>query len=62
MSKASNYQSAFIYLFENIGGEDVFLDAIELYPLPVKTSKIAIDDFDGDRDVDVIIHSFLIGL
>lgn len=58
VSKTSNFLGAHIYLFENTGGEEIFSDGIIIYDLPQKTSKVAIDDFDGDRDMDLVIHSY----
>lgn len=46
-----------LYYFENIGGQDVFASAQLIYTFQNNPSKISIDDYDGDLDMDIVVHN-----
>ncbi len=46
-----------LYYLENIGGQDVFANAQLIYTFQNEPSKISIDDYDGDLDMDIIAHN-----
>ncbi len=51
-----NNSASSIYFFENTGSSDIFLNGAFIYPLPGNTSRISIDDYNGDQDMDIVIH------
>ncbi len=48
---------SFVHSFENVGGSEIFQNGTTIYTLPDNTSRTSIDDYDGDQDMDIVIHS-----
>ena len=46
-----------LYYFENIGGQNVFAPAQLIYTFQNNPTKISIDDYDGDLDMDIVVHN-----
>lgn len=54
---SNSWPNFILYYFENIGGQNIFASAQLIYTFQNKPSKISIDDYDGDLDMDIVVHS-----
>jgi len=54
---SNSWPNFLLFYFENIGGSDVFANAQLIYTFQNNPSKISIDDYDGDQDMDIVVHS-----
>ncbi len=56
VSEAS-FNGSFLYFFEHVGGQDIFLNGANIYDLPESSLRVSIDDYDGDQDLDIVFHN-----
>ena len=52
-----NDDNSFLYFYEHLGGPNTFSNGSPVIALPDNTGRISVDDYDGDQDMDLIIHS-----
>lgn len=51
------FDESFLHTYEFIGGSNLFSSIPVSYELPASTIQVSVDDYDGDLDLDLVIHN-----